>query len=55
MLHQNVLHQSHITDKVGLAAGMGIERLAMIKYGFSDIRDLYSNDLRILNQFRHKV
>lgn len=35
----------------GYAFGMGIERIAMVKYGISDIRDLYENDLRYLSQF----
>jgi len=35
----------------GLAFGMGIERLAMIKYGITDIRYFYQNDLKFLNQF----
>lgn len=36
----------------GYAFGMGIERIAMIKYGIPDIRMLYENDLRFLGQFR---
>lgn len=36
----------------GYAFGMGIERIAMIKYGIPDIRMLYENDLRFLHQFR---
>jgi phenylalanyl-tRNA synthetase alpha chain len=35
----------------GYAFGMGVERIAMIRYGVSDIRDLYENDLRFLAQF----
>jgi phenylalanyl-tRNA synthetase alpha chain len=35
----------------GFAFGMGIERIAMLKYGISDIRLLYENDLRFLKQF----
>ena len=35
----------------GFAFGMGIERMAMIKYGITDIRTLYENDLRLLEQF----
>lgn len=35
----------------GYAFGMGVERIAMIKYGISDIRTLYENDLRFLRQF----
>ena len=36
----------------GFAFGMGIERLAMIKHGVSDIRYFYENDIRFLRQFR---
>ncbi len=36
----------------GYAFGMGIERIAMIKYGINDIRLLYENDTRFLGQFR---
>lgn len=35
----------------GYAFGMGIERIAMLKYGINDIRLFYENDLRFLNQF----
>ena len=38
-------------DTYGYAFGMGVERIAMIKYGITDIRDLYANDLRFLAQF----
>ena len=34
-----------------IAFGLGIERVAMRKYGISDIRWLYENDVRFLNQF----
>jgi phenylalanyl-tRNA synthetase alpha chain len=53
MLHGNVLKLSNINIRTGIAAGIGIDRLEMLKYGFKDIRDLYSNDFRILNQFRN--
>ena len=36
----------------GLAFGMGIERIAMIKYGINDIRLLFENDVRFLKQFK---
>jgi phenylalanyl-tRNA synthetase alpha chain len=36
----------------GYAFGMGIERIAMLKYGIDDIRILFENDLRFLKQFR---
>lgn len=35
----------------GFAFGLGIERIAMLKYGISDIRLFYENDLRFLSQF----
>ncbi len=35
----------------GLAFGMGIERIAMLRYGIQDIRHFYQNDIRFLNQF----
>ena len=38
-------------DVYGYAFGMGVERIAMIKYGITDIRHLYENDLRYLRQF----
>ena len=38
-------------DYTGLAFGMGIERLAMIKFGITDIRYFYQNDIKFLKQF----
>jgi phenylalanyl-tRNA synthetase alpha chain len=35
----------------GFAAGLGVERIAMLRYGVDDIRHFYSNDLRFLRQF----
>jgi phenylalanyl-tRNA synthetase alpha chain len=52
MLHENVFKFSNASNKTGIAAGIGIDRLTMLKFGFNDIRDLYSNDFRILNQFK---
>lgn len=52
MLHKNVLLAANIYDKKGIAAGIGVERLAMIKYGIYDIRDLYNNHFGINKQFR---
>ncbi|WP_033160946.1 phenylalanine--tRNA ligase subunit alpha [[Mycoplasma] collis] len=53
ILHQNVMKMAGYTnDMSAFAAGVGIERLAMIKYKINDIRELYKNDLRFLNQFR---
>lgn len=38
----------------GFAFGIGLERVAMLKYGIDDIRHFYSSDLRFLNQFNRK-
>ena len=41
------------TEKyTGFAFGMGVERIAMLKYGIDDIRLFYENDVRFLNQFK---
>jgi phenylalanyl-tRNA synthetase alpha chain len=40
------------TDRyTGFAFGMGIERIAMLKYGIEDIRKFYENEIRFLRQF----
>lgn len=53
MVHPNVLKMSGIdsTRYRGFAAGVGIDRLTMLKYGISDLRSLFENDLRFLRQF----
>lgn len=53
MVHPNVLKMCGFDNKVyqGFAFGIGIERVAMLKYGVDDIRRFYTNDLRFLNQF----
>ncbi|MCL2540695.1 MAG: phenylalanine--tRNA ligase subunit alpha [Firmicutes bacterium] len=52
MVHSQVLENCGIDSKKysGFAFGMGIDRLAMVKYGITDIRDLYENDIRLLKQ-----
>lgn len=41
------------TEKyTGFAVGMGVERIAMLKYGIEDIRLLFENDMRFINQFK---
>ena len=54
MVHPNVLEMAGIDSKVytGFAFGVGIERVAMLKYGITDIRDLYTNDIRFLDGFK---
>ncbi|EPP37850.1 Phenylalanine--tRNA ligase alpha subunit [Chlamydia avium] len=53
MIHPQVLRNSGIDPEKysGYAVGMGIERLAMLKHGISDIRLFCENDLRFLQQF----
>ncbi len=53
MLHQNVLKAANIyTINSGLAAGIGVDRIAMLLYGIKDIRDIYNNDFRLLSQLK---
>ena len=53
MIHPNVFKHVGYDPKVysGFAFGMGIERIAMLKYGINDIRIFFENDLRFLKQF----
>ena len=53
IVHPNVLKMNGYDPEVysGFAFGTGLDRLAMFKYGITDIRLLYSNDVRFLNQF----
>ena len=54
MVHPRVLEMSGVdTERYqGFAFGMGVERLAMLRYGISDLRLNFENDLRFLAQFR---
>lgn len=53
MIHPNVFKNvGYDPEKyTGFAFGMGVERIAMLKYGITDIRMFYENDLRFLRQF----
>lgn len=53
MVHPSVLRAGGIDPEVysGFAFGMGVDRLAMMKYGINDIRNFMGGDLRFLNQF----
>jgi len=53
MVHPNVLENAGIDAEefTGYAFGMGIERLAMLRYGVHDLRTFFENDLRFLRQF----
>jgi phenylalanyl-tRNA synthetase alpha chain len=54
MVHPNVLSNADInTERYrGFAFGLGVDRLTMLKYGISDLRSLFENDLRFLQQFK---
>ena len=56
IVHPNVLKMNGYDPEVysSFAFGTGLDRLAMFKYGITDIRLLYSNDVRFLNQFDRK-
>ena len=56
IVHPNVLKMNGYDPEVfsGFAFGTGLDRLAMFKYGITDIRLLYSNDVRFLEQFDRK-
>ncbi|WP_423901408.1 phenylalanine--tRNA ligase subunit alpha [Eggerthia catenaformis] len=53
MVNPHVLEMCGYDSKIyqGFAFGIGLERVAMLKYGIENIRDFYNNDLRFLNQF----
>lgn len=53
MIHPKVLRDSNIDPTIfsGFAFGIGIDRLAVMKYEIDDIRYLYTGDLRVVNQF----
>jgi len=53
MVHPNVFEHVGVDNEAytGLAFGMGVERLTMLKYGVDDLRLFFENDLRFLQQF----
>ena len=51
LVHPNVFKVVGLEGYTGFAFGFGIERLLMVKYNIPDIRQLYSGDLRLVNQF----
>jgi phenylalanyl-tRNA synthetase alpha chain len=54
MVHPKVFEHSNIDAEkyTGLAFGLGVERLAMLRYGVNDLRLFFENDLQFLHQFR---
>lgn len=57
MVHPNVLKSSNVDPEkyTGFAFGMGVDRLAMLRYQINDLRLLFDNDLRFLKQFSEGV
>ena len=57
MVHPNVLKMNGYDPEKysGFAFGIGIERVAMLRYGIDDIRKFYTNDVRFLHQFKKKA
>jgi phenylalanyl-tRNA synthetase alpha chain len=53
MVHPNVLKHVGIDSEryIGFAFGVGVERLAMLRYGVNDLRLFFENDLQFLKQF----
>ena len=53
MVHPSVLKHVNIDSEkyIGFAFGLGVERLAMLRYGVNDLRLFFDNDLRFLKQF----
>jgi phenylalanyl-tRNA synthetase alpha chain len=53
MVHPNVLKNCGIDAEryTGFAFGLGVERFAMLRYGVTDLRDFFENDVRFLKQF----
>lgn len=53
MIHPNVLKNAGVDPEKyrGFAFGMGIDRIAMLKWGIDDVRHMHSADLRFINQF----
>ena len=57
MVHPEVFKSVGIDSQkfTGYAFGMGVERLAMLRYGVSDLRSFFENDLRFLKQFNEAI
>ncbi len=55
MVHPNVLDNNKIdsNEYTGFAFGMGVERMAMLKFGIRDLRMYFENDVRFLRQFQY--
>ncbi len=56
LVHPNVLENVGLDpmEVSGFAFGLGVERFAMLRYGITDMRSFYRNDIRFLRQFGHR-
>ena len=54
MVHPNVIKNAGLDPEIysGFAFGVGLERIAILKYGVKDLKWLYENDVRFLSQFK---
>jgi len=54
LIHDQVFEANGLDPQrlSGLAFGIGVERIAMLKFGITNIRDFYENNLQFLNQFK---
>ena len=57
MIHRNVIKNANKDATIinGFAAGIGLERMAMLKWGINDIRDFYQNDIKFLERFKKEI
>ncbi|CAB60398.3 phenylalanine--tRNA ligase [Caenorhabditis elegans] len=55
IMEQKLLESAGVTDKIGWAFGIGLERIAMVLYGIPDIRLFWSKDTGFLSQFAGKM
>ena len=57
MIHPNVMKNMNIdsNEYQGFAFGIGIERMAMLKYGIRDMRNLYDGDIRFLREYGFNI
>ena len=57
MVHPNVLKMNGYDPEIysGFAFGVGIDRVAMLRYGIDDVRRLYQNDIRFIDEFSKKA
>ncbi len=54
MIHPEVFKSVNIDNEIysGFAFGVGVERLAMMRYGINDLRLFFENDLKFVEQFK---